>query len=113
MPSLSGLDSSMDVSTAGDAAYHVCMKLVPLDALTKEGLLLHGLHRGALVHAHKAEVVQLALVDAAPPCQLMVGGHQQHQLILGVCHCLRTQLGAVSLLADDKMAFNDGPDSQR
>ena len=74
------------------AAYHVCVKLVPLDALAKESLFLHGLHRGALVHADKAEVVQLTLVNAAPPRQLMAGGDQKDQLILSIGHCLPTNM---------------------
>lgn len=74
------------------ARYHVCVKLVPLDALAQEGLFLHGLHRGALVHADKAEVVQLTLVNAAPLRQLVVGGYQKHQLILRVWHCLLTSM---------------------
>lgn len=101
MPGLSEVDKSKGCyhCPVGDAAYHVCVKLVPLNALAKESLLLHGLYRRALVHADKAEVVQFALVDAASPCQLMVGGYQQHQLVLGICHCLLTQLTAVRLPA--------------
>ena len=70
------------------AAYHVCVKLVPLDALAKKSLFLHGLHRGALVHAHKAEIIQLTLVNAAPQRKLMVGRYQKHQLILSIRHRL-------------------------
>lgn len=66
----------------------MCVKLVPLDALAKKSLFLHGLHRGALVHAHKAEIVQLTLINAAPLRQLMVGRYQKHQLILSVWHRL-------------------------
>lgn len=85
------------LAVGGGAAYHVCVKLVPLNALAEESLLLHGLYRGALVHADKAEVVQLALVDAAPLCQLMIRGYQQHQLVLGISHCLLAQTTAVRL----------------
>lgn len=63
---------------AAAEAHHVSVQLVPFDALLQESLLLSCLHRGALVHAHKVQVVQLALLDAAPLCQLMAGRHQQN-----------------------------------
>ena len=74
--------------TAAVEAHHVSVQLVPFDALLQEGLLLSNLHRGALVQAHKVQVVQLALLNTAPLCQLVVGRHQQNQLILSIRHCL-------------------------
>jgi len=73
---------------AAAEAHHVSVQLVPFDALLQQSLLLSDLHRGALVQAHKVQVVQLALLDTAPLCQLVVGRHQQNQLVLSIWHCL-------------------------
>ena len=69
--------------------YHDSVKPMPLDALLQERLLLSSLHCGALVHAHKAQIVQLTLFNEASPGKLMIRGHHQHQLVLCIRDCLK------------------------
>ena len=91
-----GSTSKAETQPWGSWLHHVYFEMLTLDVLLLQQAFLRGPRTVPLVEADKVEVVQFILVNGAPPGQLMVGGHQQHHLVLSIGDSLHSGHPAVS-----------------